>query len=75
MRELLASIVSVLAGAVIGWSGQALTLSGRVEAIEKQVSEIHQDLRTFINEGKHHEQTPPSSAWPQGPLPSPSQVR
>ena len=30
----------VLAGAVVGWVGNALTLAGRVEAIEKAVLRI-----------------------------------
>lgn len=43
------AIVGALAGAVIGWTGAALTTVGRVDAIERTLSRIEARLDTIAD--------------------------
>lgn len=41
-----------LVGAVLGWSASALTIAGRVDAVEKTLSRIESRLDALATKGK-----------------------
>ncbi|MFY9477179.1 MAG: hypothetical protein WAQ08_05880 [Aquabacterium sp.] len=51
-QDIQTKIVSVAAGVLIGWVGQSLALSPRVDAIEKTQARIEQALATLIKEAR-----------------------
>lgn len=47
------AIMSLITGAVLGWSASALTIAGRVSAVEGSLSRIEQRLDQLVTtEGK-----------------------
>lgn len=56
--DMLRAAVGVLVGAGIGWAANALTLAGRVEAIEQGQARIEQRLDLLITKKEQHAQRP-----------------
>lgn len=48
IRDAALAVISTLIGSGIGWGAQALTLAGRVDAVERQLGDIKADLRTLV---------------------------
>ena len=49
LHGLVAKVVGgVIVGAVVGWSASALTIAGRVDAVEKTLARIEQRLDSVI---------------------------
>lgn len=49
LHGLVAKVVGgVIVGAVVGWSASALTIAGRVDAVEKTLARIEQRLDAVI---------------------------
>lgn len=47
------AVMSLITGAVLGWSASALTIAGRVSAVEGSLSRIEQRLDQLVTtEGK-----------------------
>ncbi len=57
MNDIAKALVGAIAGGVIGWSGTALSMGGRVAAIEATLIRIEKRLDQFTtptNERSHH---------------------
>lgn len=50
--HLLKAIMGVIAGAVLGWSASAMTIAGRVDAVEKTLGRIETRLDELAKGGK-----------------------
>ncbi len=46
--DLTKAVIAAAAGAFMGWAGAALTLTGRVTAIENTLGRIEQRLDTYV---------------------------
>jgi hypothetical protein len=50
--SLVKAAAGALAGAVLGWSASALTIAGRVDALEKTLGRIEQRLDSIATSAK-----------------------
>jgi len=48
MSDLVKAVAGVLAGGIVGWSANALTLVGRVDAIEKSQARVEARVELLI---------------------------
>jgi len=50
MNDITKAIASAVAGGLIGWCSNALTLQGRVDAIEKGLARVEVGLQQLVNQ-------------------------
>lgn len=67
-HKALMGLLAAGAGGVVGWSGAALTMVGRIDAIEASMQRLDNMLTTLLMQTSHR--APPELSAPPPPPPS-----
>lgn len=57
--DLAKAVIAAAAGTFVGWAGAALTLTGRVTAIENTLGRIESRLDTYVMQQQQQEKAKP----------------
>jgi len=52
--NIIKAVAAAAAGGLVGWAANALTLGGRVEAVEKSLQRVESRLEVIIVQGQRH---------------------